>query len=165
MLKKNPLSIARRERPSELTPFDEFERRFEDWFEDVFRRPFHMMETPMWRRWPIPAGEVSPSVDVFEEGTDVLVKVELPGMKKEDIHVEVGEKTLTLSGEKNKEEKVEKKGYFRRELSYGSFARTISLPAEVQSDKAKATFKEGVLEVRVPKTPEAASRTRKVTIE
>lgn len=165
MLKKNPLSIARKERTAELTPFDEFERRFEDWFQDFFHRPFHMMEMPAWRRWPIPAEEISPSVDVFEEGADVIVKAEIPGMKKEDIHVEIGEKSMTLSGEKNKEEKIEKKGYFRRELSYGSFMRKVALPADVQADKAKAMFKEGVLEVRVPKTPEAASRTRKVPIE
>ncbi len=161
MLKKNPLSIARREPASELTPFEEFERRFEDFF----RRPFSMMEAPWWTRWPAPAEEISPYVDVFEEGGDIVVKAEIPGMRKEEIHVEIGEKSMILSGEKRKEEKVEKKGYFRRELSYGSFARTVSLPAEVQTEKARAMFKEGVLEVRVPKTPEAVSRTRKVAVE
>ena len=66
---------------------------------------------------------------------------------------------------KRKEEKVEKKDYVRLERSYGSFARTVALPAEVQTDKARAAFKDGVLEIRAPKTPEAASRSRKITVE
>ena len=64
-----------------------------------------------------------------------------------------------------KEEKVERKDYVHLERTYGSFARTFVLPAEVQTDKARATFKDGILELRVPKTEEAASRTRKVAIE
>lgn len=161
MLKRNPLSLAKTEPASALSPFEEFERRFEDFF----RRPFSLMEAPWWTRWPALAGEVSPTADIYEEGGDIVVKAEIPGMKKEEIHVDINEKTMTLSGEKKKEEKVEKKDYVRIERAYGSFARTFHLPAEVQTDKARATFKDGVLEVRVPKTAEAASRTRKVTIE
>ena len=161
MLKKPQLSVAKREPVSELSPFEEFERRFEDFF----RKPFSMMEGPWWRRWPSPAEEVSPSVDIYEEAGEIVVKAEIPGMKKENIHVDINEKTVTISGEKKKEEKVERKDYFRLERSYGSFARTFGLPAEVQTDKARATFKEGVLEVRVPKTAEAARRARKVAVE
>lgn len=161
MLKKGPLSLAKTEPTSALTPFEEFERRFEDFF----RRPFSMMESPWWTRWPGLAGEVSPSMDIYEEGGDIVVKAEIPGMKKEEIHVDINEKTVTVSGEKKKEEKVERKDYVRLERTYGSFARTFALPAEVQTDKARATFKDGVLELRMPKTAEAASRTRKVAIE
>jgi len=161
MLKKNPLSLAKTEPTSALTPFEEFERRFEDFI----RRPFSMMEAPWWTRWPAFAGEVTPTADIYEEGGDVVLKAEIPGMKKDEIHVDINEKAITISGEKKKEEKVEKKDYVRLERSYGSFARTFALPAEVQTEKARATFKDGVLEVRVPKTAEAASRTRKVAIE
>jgi HSP20 family protein len=161
MLKKNPLSLAKSEPASTLSPFEEFERRFEDFF----RRPFSMMEAPWWTRWPALTGEVAPVVDIYEEGGDVVVKAEIPGMKKEEIHVDINEKAVTLSGEKKKEEKVERKDYVRLERTYGSFARTFALPAEVQTDKARATFKDGVLEIRAPKTAEAASRTRKVAIE
>ena len=104
-------------------------------------------------------------MDIYEEGNDIVVKAEIPGMKKEEIHVDINEKAITISGEKKKEEKVEKKDYVRLERSYGSFARTFGLPAEVQTEKARATFKDGVLEVRVPKTAEAARRTRKVEVE
>jgi len=103
--------------------------------------------------------------DIYEEGGDIVVKAEIPGMKKEEIHVDINEKTVTVSGEKKKEEKVERKDYVHLERTYGSFARTFALPAEVQTDKARATFKDGILELRVPKTAEAARRTRKVAIE
>jgi HSP20 family protein len=161
MLKKGSLSLAKSEPASALTPFEEFERRFEDFL----RRPFSMMETPWWARWPALAEEVSPAMDIYEESGDIVVKAEVPGMKKEEIHIDINEKTVTVSGEKKKEEKVERKNYVHLERAYGSFARTFALPAEVQTDKARATFKDGVLELRVPKTAEAASRNRKVAIE
>ncbi|MBI5049382.1 MAG: Hsp20/alpha crystallin family protein, partial [Nitrospirae bacterium] len=75
------------------------------------------------------------------------------------------ENAITISGEKKKEEKVEKKDYYHFERSYGSFSRTFTLPAEVQTDKAKASFKKGVLEVRIPKTEEAKKKVKKVAIE
>ncbi|GAB4244945.1 MAG: Hsp20/alpha crystallin family protein [Deltaproteobacteria bacterium] len=161
MLKKGSLSLAKSEPATALSPFEEFERRFEDFF----RRPFALMESPWWTRWPAMSGEISPAVDVYEDGADVVVKAEIPGMKKEEIHVDINEKTVTLSGEKKKEEKIEKKNYVRIERSCGSFARTIALPAEVVTEKARATFKDGVLEIRAPKTPEAAGRSRKITVE
>jgi HSP20 family protein len=86
-------------------------------------------------------------------------------MGKEDLDVRLDEDTITISGEKKAEEKVEKKGYYRHERSYGSFYRSFRLPAEVQTDKAKATFKEGILEVRVPKTEEAKKKTKRIMIE
>lgn len=161
MLKKGSLSLAKSEPATALSPFEEFERRFEEFF----RRPFSLMESPWWTRWPALSSEVSPVVDIYEEGGDIVIKAEIPGMKKEEIHVDINEKAVTLSGEKKKEEKVERKDYVRLERSYGSFARTFALPAEVQTDKARAKFKDGVLEIRAPKTPEAASRSRKITVE
>jgi HSP20 family protein len=160
MMKKGQLSLAKSEPASALTPFEEFERRFEDFF----RRPLSMI-SPWWTRWPALAEEVSPSADIYEEGGEIVVKAEIPGMKKEDIHVDVNERSVTISGEKRKEEKVERKDYHRVERSYGSFVRTFSLPSEVRTEKARATFRDGVLEVRVPKTEEAAKRARKVTVE
>ena len=110
-------------------------------------------------------GVMSPDVDIFEDGNDVVVKAEMPGMKKENIDVNLTNDMITVSGEKKKEEKVEKKDYYRVERSYGSFTRSFRLPKEVQSDKAKATFKDGVLELRVPKTAEAISKEKKIPIE
>ena len=86
-------------------------------------------------------------------------------MKKEDIHVDINDRTVTIHGEKKKEEKIERKSYGRLERSYGSFVRTVDLPEEVQTDKARASFKDGVLEVRVPRSRDAARRTREVANE
>jgi len=145
-----------------VSPLEEMER----WLDESFRRPFSLFH-PLWRprlRFP-EMEEFSPSVDIFEEGDDVVVKAEAPGMKKEDLDVKIEGDTITVTGEKKSEEKVEKKDYYRLERSYGSFCRSFRLPTEVQAEKAKATFKDGVLEVRVPKTEEAKKKAKKVEIE
>jgi len=119
-----------------------------------------------WPRLKMPEiEEISLSVDILTEGDDVVVKAELPGMQKEDIDISLTEDTITISGEKKKEKKVEKKDYYRLERSYGSFKRSFSLPAEVQTEKASAKFKDGVLEIRMPKTEEAKKKEKKVMIE
>jgi len=163
MAKKQESKELVRSEPSKvLAPFEEVER----WFEDFFRRPFSLLGPSWLPRMRFPElEEISPVVDIYEEGDDVVVKAEMPGIKKDDVDVSLTDNTITISGEKKKEEKVEKKNYYRLERSYGSFTRTFRLPAEVQSDKAKAKFKEGVLEIRVPKTEEAKKREKKVKVE
>jgi len=142
-----------------LSPLGEMER----WFEDFFRRPFPFGGLPRvsFSRME----EVTPSVDIFEDKNEVVVKAEIPGMKKEDLDITLTEDTISIAGEKKKEEKVEKKDYYHWECSNGSFARTFSLPAEVETGKAKAVFKDGVLEVRIPKTAEAMKKEKKIKIE
>jgi len=162
MENKKSKEIAKAEPAHAVSPFEEMEKRFEDFF----RRPFSMFG-PSWLpsvKFP-ESGMVSPDIDIFEDGSDVVVKAEMPGMKKEDIEVNLTDEMVTVSGEKKKEEKVEKKDYYRVERSYGSFRRSFKLPKEVQSDKAKASFKDGVLEVRVPKTEEAVKKEKKIKIE
>jgi HSP20 family protein len=107
----------------------------------------------------------APSVDVYEEKDDIVVKAELPGLDKNDIEVNISDSHLTLKGEKKKEEKVEDKDYYRCERSYGAFLRAVDLPAAVQGDKVKASFKNGILEVRLPKTEEAKSKEIKIKVE
>ena len=162
MAKKESKELVKVEPAKPLSPFEEMERRFEEFF----RRPFSLLGPSWLPRLRMPEmEELSPTVDIFEEGSDVVVKAELPGMKKEDIEVKLTEGTITISGEKKKEEKVEKKNYYRMERSYGSFTRAFSLPSEVQTDKAKAQFKEGILQIRIPKTEEAKQKEKKVIIE
>ncbi len=168
MGKKEKKELVKVEPTKALSPFQEMERRFEEMerrFEDFFRKPFSLL--PSWiPRLKMPEiEEVSPSMDIFTEGDDVVVKGELPGMKKEDINVSLTKDTISISGEKKKEEKVEKKDYYSLERSYGSFKRSFSLPAEVQTEKASAKFKDGVLEIRIPKTEEAKKKEKKVMIE
>ena len=162
MAKQLSKEIVKTEPARQLSPFEEMERRLED----MIRRPFSLMEPSWWPRLRMPEiEEISPKVDIFEEGDNFIVKAEVPGMKKEEIEVNLTDDMITISGEKKKEEKVEKKDYYRLERSYGSFTRSFRLPKEVQTDKAKATFKDGVLEVKVPKTEEAKKKEKKVPIE
>ncbi len=162
MANKTSKEVVKVEPSKALSPFEELERRVEEFF----RRPFSIFGPTWWPRLRFPEfEEMSPSVDIFEEGDDVVVKAELPGMKKEDIEVKLTDNTITISGEKKKEEKVEKKDYYRLERSYGSFCRSFSLPSEIQTDKAKAQFKDGILEVRIPKSEEAKKKERKLMIE
>lgn len=114
--------------------------------------------------WPEKFGLDGPSVDIYEEGDSLVVKAELPGVRKEDLDVKVTGDTITISGEKKKEEDISEKGYHRVERSWGSFTRTLAFPTEVQSAKAEAKFTDGVLEVKVPKTTEARKKERKVKI-
>lgn len=159
MTRKETKDVVRVE-PSVLSPFEEIERLFDE----VMRRPFSLFVSfvPRLRE---EAEIVSPAVDIYEEGDDLVVKAELPGINKEDIEVKITDDYLTISGEKKKEEKVEKKDYYRYERSYGSFSRTFRLPVDVQTDKAKAKFEKGVLEIRIPKTEEAKKKERKLQIE
>jgi HSP20 family protein len=168
MGKKEKKELVKVEPTKALSPFQEMERRFEEMerrFEDFFRKPFSLLPSWMPRLKMPEIEEVSPSMDIFTEGDDVVVKGELPGMKKEDINVSLTKDTISISGEKKKEEKVEKKDYYSLERSYGSFKRSFSLPAEVQTEKASAKFKDGVLEIRIPKTEEAKKKEKKVMIE
>ena len=168
MAKKEKKELEKVEPTKALTPFHEMERRFQEMekrFEDFFRRPFSFMPSWLPRLRMHELEELSPSVDIMTEGDVEVVKAELPGMKKENIDVNLTKDAITISGEKRKEEKVEKKDYHSIERSYGSFKRSFSLPAEVETEKASATFKDGVLEIRIPKTEEAKKKEKKVMIE
>ena len=162
MAKKESGEMVRVEPMKALSPFEEMERRFEE----LFRRPLSLLRPTWLPRLRMPElEELAPTIDIFEEGGEVVIKAELPGIKKEDIEVKLTDNTITISGEKKKEEKVEKKNYYRMERSYGSFTRSFDLPSEVQTDKAKAQFKDGILEIRAAKTEEAKQKEKKVLIE
>ncbi len=122
--------------------------------------PWDMMNT-MFRNffneedWPGLSSQWAPVVDVSENSDEVIVRAEVPGMTKEDIKVTVSDGTLTLTGDK-KQEKIDKEeNYYRSERSFGSFARTFSLPSTINADKIKAQYKDGVLTVHMPKVEEA----------
>ncbi|HXV49405.1 MAG TPA: Hsp20/alpha crystallin family protein, partial [Candidatus Binatia bacterium] len=105
------------------------------------------------------------AIDLFEEKDDIVVKAELPGIDKNNIEVNLTDNTLTIKGEKKKEEEVKEEKYYRSERSYGAFIRTVELPKSVHGEKVKASFKNGILEVRVPKTEEAKAKEIKVKVE
>jgi HSP20 family protein len=110
-------------------------------------------------------GAFSPSVDIKETDREIKVSAELPGMNDKDIDVSLTKDSLTIKGEKKEEKEDKGKNYYRMERSFGSFTRTVPLPAEVDTEKAKADFVKGVLTVTLPKTPKAIKDTKKIPIK
>jgi HSP20 family protein len=106
----------------------------------------------------------SPLVDIVEDDKEYLIKAELPEMKREDIRVSVENNLLTLRGERKFEQEEKDKKFHRVERAYGSFARSFSLPDEVDSGKVSAEFKDGVLKVHLPKSPNAKPKSVEVKI-
>jgi HSP20 family protein len=93
----------------------------------------------------------NPVVDIYEEQDQIVVKAELPGVSKEGIAVDVKGRVLTLKGERSADNEVKEESYFRRERVYGRFARSFTLPAEIDADSVKAEYNDGVLKITLPK--------------
>ncbi|MCB1529489.1 MAG: Hsp20/alpha crystallin family protein [Rhodospirillales bacterium] len=106
-----------------------------------------------------------PAVDIIEDGEIFKVKAELAGMNPDDVEISVTDGFLTLKGEKKEEKEEKDENYLRRETSYGSFQRTISLPETANCDKAEASFKNGVLSIEVPKKAGAIQKPKKLKIK
>jgi HSP20 family protein len=142
--------------PRALSPFEEMDR----WMDAMTRGFFHPMrwEWPSWPEVQIQA----PKVDVVDRDNEILIRAEVPGVKKEDLEVSMTDNTVTIKGSTSHEEKEEKGDYYRHEISKGSFSRTVALPGDVDSDKCQTSFKDGVLELTVPKVEKAKRRTIKV---
>ncbi len=101
-------------------------------------------------------------LDLYETDNDVVVQASLPGVEPEDVDITISGETLTIRGESEHEEEEKKRNYYRQESWFGSFARSITLPAQVESGKAEATFENGVLKLTIPKAEEAKPKTIKV---
>jgi len=148
--------------PSELTPW----------------RPFRELTTlrdemdKMWNRflgeWPSMEpfkGEWMPSLDVSETKDNIVVKAEVPGMDAKDIDISLANDILTVKGEKKQEKEEKEENYHRVERSYGAFSRSVRLPKDVQSNKIKASYKDGVLKITLPKSEEAKKKEVKIKVE
>ncbi len=126
----------------------------------------HLFNEPLFRSGQeddeLNMGSWYPAVDMFENDDKIVIKAELPGMEKKDFSVDVKERVLTLSGERSYDNEVKEENYYRRERAYGKFKRAFSLPSDVDPDKIKADFKDGVLKVEIPK-PEA-QKPKQITI-
>jgi HSP20 family protein len=107
----------------------------------------------------------APEIDVFEKDNRLVTKIDLPGMKKEDVKVEVTDGHLAISGERKRETEEKKERFYRCEREYGSFYRAVPLPEGVKLEDVKATFSDGVLEVSVPLPAQPEAKVRKVEIQ
>ncbi|HEY8534951.1 MAG TPA: Hsp20/alpha crystallin family protein [Vicinamibacterales bacterium] len=136
----------------------EIDRMFGDWPSLFLRRPLLREREGSDIGW-------YPRVDVFEKDNRLITKIDLPGMKKEDVKVEVTDGQLTISGERKHESEEKGEQFYRCEREYGSFFRTVPLPEGAKIEDVKATFSDGVLEVSVPLPPKAEKKARTVEIE
>jgi HSP20 family protein len=147
--------LAKREEPFG------FLRRFASELDRRFEEPW-MVFAPRWeavepRAW-------TPRLELFEKDNRLVARFEVPGMKKEDVHVEIREGHLVVFGERTHEKEEKKEGFYRTEREYGSFHRTVPLPEGVGIDDVKATIGEGVLEVIMPLAVKKTAAVQKVEI-
>lgn len=151
--------IALQKRPEETMDLfqQEMNRLFDNFFGD-----FGL--TSLRNRFEPEQAEVAPRLNVSESDREVKVTAELPGMDEKDVSVELEDDILTISGERKEEHEEKNKQWHRLEQSYGSFHRSIQLPAKVDSGKAKARFKKGLLTIDMPKLPEEQNNRKKVNI-
>ncbi len=140
-----------------MAPFEEMEH----WFDAFWRNPLRPFAD--WPRALTGIMSLGPNVDVIDRDEDLVVRAEVPGFHKEDIQVWTAGPSLTIRGSKKSEEKEQKGDYYRAEISHASFSRSIPLPAEVDESAAKATLKDGVLELKLPKV--AKSRRHAIRID
>lgn len=137
----------------------------------VLQHPIAEMERAFDRffghRWPLDnlyqvEGLRMPSLDVVDRETEVLVRVEIPGIDKKDINVSLTDNVLTIKGQTSEEEKEEKGDYYRNEISSASFARSITVPTNVDVTKTVANLKDGILEIKLPKVESSKRRNIRV---
>ena len=136
-------------------------------FDRFFDEPFGIaFKWPPLRGFEEPGAATSwvPKVDVFEKDNRLVTKVDLPGLKKEDVHVEIADGYLAISGERKNETEEKKEQVYRCERTYGSFYRAVPLPERVNLEDVKATFADGVLEVSIPLPAKVAPAPLKVPI-
>jgi HSP20 family protein len=160
---KGPATAA----PAVFNPFQEMERMFDEFMGRGWMRPMRW-DRPFFADFPpmlMPSFDVKgmPKVDVVDRDEDLVVRAELPGVEKDNVSVTLSDNVMTIKAESKREAKEEKGDYHRSEIYRGTFQRTFTLPAAVDEGKAKASMKDGILEVVVPKIEK--SRRHAVRVE
>ncbi len=146
------------ERRQWTDPFYSFRNEMDRLMENVFGG---------FNTWPFEksTGGFSPRVDVVDMEKEIRISVELPGLDEKDIDVSLTAESVTIRGEKKEEKEEKGRDYYKSERSYGFFSRTIPLPADIDSEKVSASFKKGVLSIKLPKTKRAIEETKKIAIK
>ena len=157
-------ALTRRD-PFGMGYFSPFGSLFQRWNDEMDR---FFDDVGLGRTWMTrgqQTGQWSPQTDVRQRGNELVIRADLPGMKKEDVNVEIRDDAVILSGDRKEEREEDREGWYRSERSYGSFYRAIPLPEGTIADSAKATFKDGVLEIKLQTPPKEVNQGRKVNIE
>jgi len=126
-------------------------------FDDAFFSPSRLWLAPVWSE--------GVAMDVYRDNGRLVIKAEVPGVTAEELDVSVKDNVLTIYGKTKGEEEVKEENYVRRERRYGSFCRSVALPADAEGDKAEAAFEDGVLTVTIPVAEEPQSETVKVEVK
>lgn len=156
------MSMVRWNPTRELTPFPtdmlNMQREINKMFDSFFRGGTvddGTLAPPVW----------SPAVDVAEQENEYRVKIELPGVSKDDVKITMQDNVLTIRGEKKQEKESKEPNYHRIERSYGAFQRSFTLPTTVKSDRIEATYKDGILSITLPKAEEARPKQIEVKVK
>jgi len=134
---------------------DSFKREMDRMFDDFFRPSSELSESSL--SW-------YPSVDVKETKDEFVISAEVPGMSKDDIKINISDNTLTIKGEKKEEKKEENHNYHRIERRFGTFQRSFTLPTQIEEKKVKASYKDGILTISMPKKEEAKPKEIPITV-
>jgi len=140
---------------------DEMDRLFDDF---GFGRALGSRSLSPWRSGRNEWQTWMPEIEVFHRNNELVVRADLPGLTKDDVKVDVTDDRLIIQGERKREQTEEREGVYRSERSYGSFSRMIPLPEGTMADEAKASFKDGVLEITMPAPPAHLARGRRLEI-
>ena len=145
-----------------LAPFEEFDRFFNQLRSRYWMHPSFHWPDAVQSHIPMFAEGRTPKVDIIDNDKDMLIRVELPGVDKKDLDISMTDNTVTIKAKTRYEKKEEKSDYYRSEIEQGLYTRTIGLPADVDIDKVTSSFKNGVLELTVPKMERSQRRAIKV---
>jgi HSP20 family protein len=145
------MSMIRRDKGTDVSPLGRMDRLFDEWFRSLpMRRPFGL-------EWP---GEELIRVDEYRDGDTEVVRADLPGLDPaKDLEITAADGVLRIKAERRVEQDREEKGYTRHEIRYGSLTRTLPLPEHVSEADITASYKDGILEIRIPVPPEPEART------
>lgn len=159
-------SLGRRER--QARPFDTFRQEMESLHRDMDR-----LFEGLWSEGigsfvagdPWDGAEIVPQLDVSDDEKALVVKADLPGLDEKDIDVTLSDRRLTIRGEKKEDNETREKDFYRRERTHGTFRRSIEVPADVDATNIEASFKDGVLTIRLPKTKEAQEKIKHIDVK
>ncbi|HSW64799.1 MAG TPA: Hsp20/alpha crystallin family protein [Dissulfurispiraceae bacterium] len=143
---------------SPLKELEDMRRDMDRLFDDFFAG-----RRPRWSRQE--GGVITPVIELFDRRDALVLRAELPGGSKEEIDLTITKETITIKGELKRDEEVKSEDYFIAERLYGSFSRTVQLPFEIDEDKADALFKNGILEVVLPKKEDAKPKETRIEVK
>lgn len=163
-VRRNQSPTRQEHRPAQVDPFRAMDRMFDHFLRGFGFPAFRRMNEPeLWSEGGFNFG--SPAIDFAEDEKAYHLTAELPGLSEKDVNLTVSGDLLTITGEKREESEQKEKNYHYSERRFGSFRRAIQLPQHIDRDKIDAKFKNGVLEVTLPKTSDAMQRQKKIEVK